>query len=218
MKRAITLAYADDHKMMRMALCEMLNKEPEFEILGSFDNGLEMVDFVSNQEVDILLLDIEMPVMDGYQAMKRIFELNPDQKIIIVSMHMDEVFIAQFMNNGARAFIPKSYSLEQIKSAILSVDEIGIYIDERISHVMVSNIVQTKKFKIHFDDNQLSKRELQIIKLICQEKTTREIGEELCIDTKTVEGHRSRIFKKLNAKSVIGVVVYAIEKGIYRPH
>lgn len=217
MNNQITLAYADDHKMIRAALCELLGSEPEFDVIGDFDNGAELIEFLEKQAVDIILLDIDMPVKDGFETMNDILEENPEQKIVIVSMHMDDAFIAKFMNNGARAFIPKSYTIDQFKETILAVYENGIYLDDRVSHVVVNNIIQSKKFRLFFSENKLSKREIEIIKLICEENTAKEIGQKLCIEQKTVEGHKARIIKKLNVKSAVGIVVYAIEKGIYTP-
>jgi DNA-binding NarL/FixJ family response regulator len=217
MKAKINLAIADDHKMFRETICDKLNHEKDVSVLGSFGDGVSLLAFLKQQSVDIILLDIDMPTMDGYEVLLKILDSNPDQKIIIISFHVDSFHINKFMKSGACAFITKMNSYSDILDAIHSVYENGVFITPDIKDALVNSYLQESRNSHQIKKMRFSERELEIIKLICEDKTAKEIGADLFIEPKTVEGHKSRIREKMGAKSSIGIVVFAIAAGIYAP-
>lgn len=211
----IRIALVDDHLLFRKGLISILGLNNDFEVVFDCTNGKEALSALKETPVDIVLMDLEMPEMDGTAATKVIVEQHPQVKVIVLSMHDDEQFIVHLMKAGAKGYLLKNAEPEEINDAIRSVYETGFYFNDRVSRVMLGGLVTKAKLEPNYNlQEALSKREVEVLKQICQEKTTAEIGEALFISPRTVEGHRNNILLKTGARNTAGMVVFAMKNGM----
>jgi DNA-binding NarL/FixJ family response regulator len=212
MSKYINIGIADDHLLLRQGLVSLLKEYSDLKVIVDVNNGRELMEALKSNKPDIILLDIEMPVMNGREALEKITLKYPHIKVIIMSMHFNDAYIIEFIKNGACAFLPKNCDVDKILDAILSVYELGYYYDHRVSLAM-ANLLKNSPFDIAdlTIDTEFTKRELDILKLICQKKTNTQIATALNLSTRTVEGHRYRISKKTNTNSTLELIEYALE-------
>ena len=214
----IRLALADDQLLFRRGLVMLLRDMTGVQVVFECGNGEELLMGLRDNPIDIVLLDLEMPVLDGMQALVRVKAEHPDVKVIILSTHEKEAHIANAMELGANGYMLKSADTNEIENAVRSVHESGYYYSDRVSHAMLHGLVKKQKMKPIFQEvDPLSERELEVLRAICQELTNTEIAGKLFISPRTVEGHRNNMLLKTGAKNTAGLVVYAITKGIYTP-
>ncbi|MEO8067649.1 MAG: response regulator transcription factor [Flavobacteriales bacterium] len=214
----IRLALADDQLLFRRGLVMLLRDMSGVQVVFEAANGEELLTGLRDNAIDIALLDLEMPVMDGIVALQRVKNEHPEVKVIILSTHDKEAHIANAMELGANGYMLKSADTDEIESAIRSVHESGYYYSDRVSHVMLHGLVKKQKVKPTFNEvDPLSERELEVLRAICQELTNTEIAGKLFISPRTVEGHRNNMLLKTGAKNTAGLVVYAMTKGYYTP-
>lgn len=214
----IRLALADDQLLFRRGLVMLLRDMEGVQVVFECGNGEELLTGMRDNPIDIVLLDLEMPVMDGIQTLGHLRKEYPEVKVIVLSTHNKEQFIAQAMDSGAAGYMLKSADTDEIESAIRSVRESGYYYSDRVSHVMLHGLVKRQKVKPTFYEvDPLSDRELEVLRAICQGLTNTEIAGKLFISPRTVEGHRNNMLLKTGAKNTAGLVVYAMTKGYYTP-
>ncbi len=214
----IRLALADDQHLFRKGMALLLRDMADAQVVLECANGEELLAGLKRTLVDIVLLDLEMPVLDGTETMKRIRREFPQVKVIILSTHDEDEFIARLMELGANGYMLKTAEPDEIDTAIRSVAESGYYFSDRVSKVMLLGLVKKKQVKPTFNDiDPLSERELEVLRGICQELTTAEIGEKIFVSPRTVEFHRNNLLLKTGARNAAGLVVYAMTKGIYMP-
>lgn len=214
----IRIALADDQAMFRRGLALLLRDMPGVQVVFECANGEELLTGLQGNAVDIVLLDLEMPVMDGKEAMRRLRAQYPLVKVIVLSMRNDEGTIIHLMELGANGYVPKTAEPDEIEDAIRAVAASGYHFSERVSRVMLRGLVNKVKPKLTFSDvEQLTARELEVVRLICQELTTTEIAGRLILSPRTVEGYRNTILQKIGARNTAGIVVYAMSKGLYTP-
>lgn len=214
----IRLALADDQLLFRRGLVMLLRDMADVQVGFECGNGHELLTGLRDNPIDIVLLDLEMPVMDGISTLGHLRKDHPEVKVIVLSTHNKEQFIAQAMDSGAAGYMLKSADTYEIESAIRSVQECGFYYSDRVSHVMLHGLVTKQKVKPTFNEvDPLSERELEVLRAICQEMTNTEIAGKLFISPRTVEGHRNNMLLKTGAKNTAGLVVYAMTKGYYTP-
>lgn len=212
----VNLALVDDQAMFRRGLAMLLRDMPDVQVVFEAANGEELLTGLAGNAIDIVLLDLEMPVMDGMEAMRRARAEHPEVKVIVLSMHSDEKFIIHLMELGANGYVPKTAEPDEIEDAIRSVATSGYHFSERVSRVMLQGLVMKQKVKPTFSDVEpLTGRELEVIQMICQELTTTEIAGKLFLSPRTVEGYRNNILQKIGARNTAGIVVYAMNKGLY---
>lgn len=209
----VDIAIAEDYLLFRQGIVSFLKEEGEINMLFEVDNGRQLIDKLQYTQPHIIIMDIRMPVMDGRQALEVIRYRYPEIRVIILSMHYSDAYISDFIAAGAAGFLPKNCSPEKLIDAIFSVYNRGYYYDSHVSK-LVSELMKTKKSELLPDHVRLTPREIDILRLICTEKTTLEISEDLNISTRTVEWHKQNIFEKTNSKSLAGLVIYAIKQGI----
>ncbi|HOZ39493.1 MAG: response regulator transcription factor [Flavobacteriales bacterium] len=214
----IKLALADDQVLFRRGLTMLLRDLSDVEVAFECSNGEELLTGLKNNSVDVVLLDLEMPVLNGMDTMKRMREEFPQVKVIVLSMHSEEKFIVHLMELGANGYVLKTAEPDEIEDAIRAVASTGYHFSPMVSRVMLHGLVKKEKLKPTFDDvDPLTERELDVLRLICQELTTTEIAGKLFLSPRTVEGHRNNILQKTGARNTAGIVVYAMSKGIYTP-
>ena len=216
MNNKIKIILVDDEILIRKGVKAILEQEDDFQVIKEFENGQFFVDFIKNtiEFPDIILMDIRMPSLNGIEATKILTAKFPDLKIIALSNYSSDVFIANMFDVGAVAYLSKSASPKEIIETILAVYENGFSYD---AHVMkfVSDIHQNKKSVL--DSHFLSDREKEVLTLICLQKSATEIGEMLHISPRTVDGHRNNLLLKTASKSLVGLVVFAIQNDLFVP-
>ena len=212
----IKYAIADDHKLFRKGLRLVLSDDPNLNCVGEAENGIHLLELLEKEKVDVILLDIKMPEMDGKEALKQIKAKGYDSRIIILTMHDDDTFILHMMEAGANGFLLKDTDPEEVKKAIYSVIESGHYFNNRVSNAMLKTLINKNTLKANFKNSiELSEKEKEVLQLICQELTAAEIAEKVFLSPRTVEGIRSTLLDKIGVRNTVGLVVYAIKHGIY---
>jgi len=208
MTKKIRIIIADDHLLIAETWAILINMDPEFEVVKVYDNTKSLIDEITDVKPDITILDININPFSGIEATKMIKKLAPGTKIIGVSMHNQPSFAKKMIRNGASGYVTKNSSKVEMYDAIRAVMKGEKYICAEIQR----NI--TNQLLIDEDDNKLSKlteREIEIIKLIKNGSTNKEIAESLFLSPRTVETHRARILKKLDLKNSLSLVKYINE-------
>ncbi len=214
MKRKIRLAIADDHLLFRQGLAALLRDYDELKVVIEASNGLSLLGSLKDKKVDVAIVDYEMPDMDGLETTRQIRLKYPDIKIISLTMHNSSELILQLLDKGTNGFLLKDFDSERVVDAIYAVLENGYYFNDHISKDMLHQVMKNKILKPKFGMSLLSEKEIQMIRLICEEKTSKEISDIMNISPRTVEGIRSKIISKINVKNTAGIVLYAIKNNI----
>lgn len=212
----IKIAVVDDHKLFRKGIVSILGQVEDLEIIFEAENGKEFLNHTLLNQIDVVLLDIQMPEMDGIETTKCLRENKSDIKIIILSMHDEDQFILHLMELGANGYLLKDTDTDEVIAAIRKVQDSGVYFSDFVSRVMYRKMTKTTKpaSKIFNYKTDLSEREFQILNLICEGLTTTEIGDKVCISPRTVEGHRLRIMEKLGVNNIAKLVAFAIKNDL----
>lgn len=211
----IKVAIADDHKLFREGLRFLIDQMNDLEVVFEASNGKELLDTIGQYNPDILLLDLDMPEVDGLEALKELRPKMPDLGIIILTMHSDSKMVAYLMELGANSYLLKDTSPEEFQKAIHGVMEEGFYFNQMVSKAMLGGLKgQAKKKPTLSHQEALTSREQEVLELICQEFTAKEIADKLFISHRTVEGHRKNLIEKLGVKNTAGLIVKAIKEGI----
>ncbi|MBK6543164.1 MAG: response regulator transcription factor [Flavobacteriales bacterium] len=214
----IRLALADDQRLFRYGMAMLLRDMADVQVVLECANGEELLSGLKRTPVDIVLLDLEMPVLDGIETTKRIKHDFPQVKVLILSTHDEDKFITHLMELGANGYMLKNAEPDEIDTAIRSVHANGFYFSELVSRVLLHGLVKKKQVKPTFNDiDPLSERELEVLRGICQELTTAEIAEKIFVSPRTVDFHRNNLLLKTGARNAAGLVVYAMTKGLYTP-
>lgn len=217
MKPDIKLLIADDHEIFRDGIALMLSKQSDIKLIGQAEDGLELIQLEKELNPDVIITDIKMPRMDGIDATKQLVKGNPEVKIIALSMFDEENLIIDMLEAGAKGYLLKNADKHEIIDAIFSVFEGNTYYCRSTSGKLASLIVKSR-FNPYKKAEQisLSDRETEIIKLICLQNTTQEIGDKLFLSKRTVEGYRTKILEKIGAKNIAGIVMYALKSGLVK--
>ena len=207
----IRIALADDHKMFAKGIASLLEDDDDLRIEGIFSNGLALMEFLESHEVDVVLTDMNMPLLDGAGVIEAVKRLNPDLKVIVLSMYDDEAIFNKCQKLGADAYILKNADSDELIYTIKEVHE-GSHI-MNFQKVLSQNLDDgyTDYYKQKF---KLSKRELQLVRMIKGGMTNREVAEELHLSIHTVEAHRKKIHAKLGVSSIAELVKKAFDLGI----
>jgi len=208
MKSALKILIVDDHQMVLDGLRLMLGDQ--FNIIGAASNGKEALDYTLNNEVDVILMDLNMPVMNGIDASKKILIEKPDTKILILSMLSDKKLIQKLVKEGIKGYMLKNSGQDEIIEAISKVSNGELYFDQPTMKLMMSGS-DASKAKSESIFPSLSRREKEILALIISELTSSEIAEKLFIGLGTVESHRRNMIRKLGVRNTAGLVVAAYE-------
>ena len=211
--RPIKVAIADDHALFRAGVKTALSVRKDIEMIAEADNGMQLLTLLKHVEPDVILLDIQMPLMDGITTLPEIRKLYPEIKVIILSMHNDHSMISKLMEVGANSYLTKNSDSETIYQAIKTCYEQEFFFNDLTNKALLSGL-RTKKTDHTQEDVQLNDKELRILKLMCEEKTTKEIADIVDISPRTVEAIRDKLKTKTGAKSMAGLVMYAVKNKL----
>lgn len=211
---AIKILIADDHQIMREGLRSMLNQEPDFEVIGEAENGREALEIIEKTFPNVVIMDINMPDMNGTEATRQIHAKYPDTRVIALSMHSDRFYVSQMLKAGASGYLLKDCSKNDIIKAVRVVAKNKSYLSPEITGIIIEDYVQSNKPEKSEESIELTKKEREILQLLTEGKTSKEIASQLNIAQKTVEAHRVNIMKKLNIHNVAELTKYAIRHGI----
>lgn len=200
----------DDHTLFRGGLMGLLDRSGVAEVVGEASNGRQFLDMLETVVPDVVLMDIDMPVMSGDKAAEEALGRYPDLKIITLSMHGDQEYYFRMVSLGAKGFLLKSSDVDEVLTAITTVARGGTFFSQELLHSLV-DILKTSDATHH---EVLSDREKEIVLLICKGMSNSEIGEKLFISKRTVDKHRANILEKTNSKNTANLVVYAIKNGL----
>lgn len=213
----IRVAIADDHKIFRSGVINTLTPYENINVVFEADDGEHLLQIMQEQQPDVILMDLKMPKMDGIQATVKVKEKYPQVKVIILTMYEDDNFIVHLVENGANAYLLKNSEPEEIYEAICTTFDKGFYFNENVNLALLKKVLHKNKqqFKPTFKNEvQLSDRELEVLKLICNEYTTQEIADQIFLSSRTVEGLRQKLLEKLSVKNTVGLVLYAFRNGL----
>lgn len=218
MKTPIMLALADDEFLFREGLKALFAKETHIDVLFDAPDGNDLVRQLRSATTlpQILLIDLKMPGLNGVEATKIIRQEFPEIRIIALTSYFSKPFIVNMINIGAVAYLAKNSAPKHMIITIEQVAEKGFCYDEQVMQYIHEGLLspEEKQLKSRFDNTYFTRREKEVLKLICKQYTTREIADALCISPRTVEGHRNNLLLKAGSKNVAGLVIYALRNKV----
>ena len=207
--RTIKIYLVDDHKLLRESLQLLLARTDDFQVIVQSDNGMNLEDIFLQEVPDVVLMDITMPMRDGYETAKALKKQYPKLKIIFLTMHKTEETLSKAFNSGCDGYVLKENAFEELAAAIRKVMNGEVYVSDVLTPMMLNGFLADER-----SGHDLSDRELEIMKLLAEGYNNREIADMLGIAVKTVEVHRSNIMKKQNFKNITELVRYAVRNHI----
>lgn len=213
----IKVLLVDDHKIVRDGIKLMLESQVGIDVVAEANNGAEALEKLKNVLIDIVIMDINMPEMDGITATKEIKSVYPDVKVLALTMSNDDLHIRQMIQVGASGYIMKSAGRVELKDAINSIMNGKHYFSDEATHSIMMDLVKGKGKPTSPDSVHITDRELEILELIVQEFTNQEIAEKLFISSRTVDAHRRNLLQKTGARNTAGLVKYAFQQNIISP-
>ncbi len=217
MKAGLTVYIVDDHRLFREALVKLVSTFPRIGSVKEVSEGHQLFRLLRKAPADVVILDLEMPAMDGFSICERLANDYPDVKILIVSMHDGKAHIYTSLEAGAHAFLSKNSDCDELEQAIHSIVDTGIYRNRKMLEALQSRMLDKKVSSTTGTDVLLTEREISIIRFIAKGYTGRQISEELTLSENTIRNHKVRIMRKMGVRNSLGMVKYAAENGLLLP-
>jgi DNA-binding NarL/FixJ family response regulator len=216
MNETIKIILVDDEILFRKGISFLLAKEENIEVVFEASDGVELIEFLrgDNPMPDIVIMDLKMPLLNGIEATKIINKEFSKIKIIALTSYDSKSFIVNMIDVGAVSYLVKKATPQELLETIKEVARKGFHYSDYVMNIIHNDIITSKKSKCSFDTSFITSRELEVLQLICKQKSTIEIGEKLFISPRTVEGHRNNLLLKTESKNIAGLVVYAIQNAI----
>lgn len=213
--KKLRILLADDHIVMRTGLRALLERQPNLEVVGESENGRETVALAASLRPDVVVMDVGMPVLNGIEATQTIVTQCPATAVVILSMHADESYVMRALKAGARGYLLKDSAAADLMGAIQAISQGKSFFSPKVSRILAEDYVRVLKQKGAVDTyDLLTSREREILQLLAEGKTNKEVATALNISPYTVETHRSHILQKLNLHNSAELVLYAVRKGI----
>ena len=216
-KNRIKIAIVEDHTLLRESLIKSLNEAFDIQVVFDASNGVEFFELLKKKKINIALVDLDMPEMDGKEILKKLSLSNPEIKVIIFSMHSNVHIVAELIQMGAKSYLKKDCSVQDMVDALYNVTDKGFHSTSIVSDVSFIQYEKNKKKEQAIINFNLSEREMIVIKLICSGSKSEEIAKRLGITKKSIDAIRSKLFKALNAKTPADFARLCIENGLYQP-
>ena len=213
----VRIVLADDHTVMRSGLRLLLERDPEFTVVAEAADGREAVQVVEQHMPNVVVMDIAMPQLNGIEATARICAASPKTAVVILSMHSDETYVLRALKAGARGYLLKDSAEADLIAAVRQVVQGRTFFSPAISNMLVEDFIREIRQRGADDSYELlTSREREILQLLAEGKTTKEIATDLSLSAHTVDTHRSNIMRKLNVNSLAELILYAVRKGVIR--
>ncbi len=213
-KRPINVIIADDHTLFRKGLVMVVSTFENCNVVADFSNGQEALEYLRKEPVDLILLDLDMPEVNGYDTARKIIASYPKTHIIIISSNSELEVIAELIEIGVHSYLLKDAEPAEVLKAIQSVINNDFYYNQVVSKALRQNFQKTRVSESQTKEANLTKREIEVLTLICQEMTVKEISEELILSEQTILTHRKHLMKKIQAKNAVSLVRFAIQNQI----
>lgn len=210
----IKVVLAEDHDLVRAGIRALLETAADVEIVGEAANGSDAVALIESTQPDVVLMDISMPVLNGLEATRRIVKLHPRPRVIILSMHADKEYVREALLAGASGYVLKTADRRELELAIAAVARGDAWLGSGVAHVVVEDVLERGDTEA---PEELTPRQREVLQLIAEGHTTKEIARRLHVSVKTVETHRAQIMERLEIRHVAGLVRYAIRRRIVTP-
>jgi DNA-binding NarL/FixJ family response regulator len=212
---SIRVLIADDHKIMLAGLRSLLEKQTDFEVVGEADNGRKAVQMAQEKTPDVVVMDVSMPDLNGIEATKQIIESLPDTRVIALSMHSDKRFVMGMLRAGASGYLLKDCASQELANAIAQVAGGKKYLSPEITGVVIDDfLLGGSAEEVATAASPLSPREREVLQLIAEGWSTKQIASHLYVSIKTIETHRRQIMKKLDLHAIADLTKYAIREGL----
>jgi DNA-binding NarL/FixJ family response regulator len=211
---SIRILIVDDHAVLREGLRTLLDKEPDLEVIGEAGNGVEAVQRAGELTPDIIIMDLNLPDMNGIAATRKILENRPESKVIALSMESDKRYIIDILGAGAMGYVLKDCFFAELAGAIRTVAKGDNYLGPRITEMIIKDYLQRVPDSLPLSSSSLTQREREIVQLIAEGKNTKEIAASFGTSVKTIEVHRHNIMKKLDLYSIAELTKYAVREGL----
>ena len=213
--KKLRILLADDHIVMRTGLRALLERQPNLEVVGESENGRETVALAAALRPDVVVMDVGMPILNGIEATQTIVTQNPTVAVVILSMHADESYVMRALKSGARGYLLKDSAAADLIGAIHAISQGKSFFSPKVSRILAEDYVRVLKQKGAVDTyDLLTSREREILQLLAEGQTNKDVATALNISPYTVETHRSHILQKLNLHNSAELVLYAVRKGI----
>jgi two-component system response regulator NreC len=213
--KKLRILLADDHTVMRNGLRALLERQPNLEVVGESENGRHTVEVSASLKPDVVIMDIGMPILNGIEATKQIVNQHPAIAVVILSMYSDETYVMRALTAGARAYLLKDSAAGDLIGAIEAVSHGKSFFSPKVSRILAEDYIRVLKQKGAVDTyDLLTSREREILQLLAEGKTNKEVSTALNISPYTAETHRGHILQKLNLHNSAELVLYAVRKGI----
>jgi two-component system, NarL family, response regulator NreC len=211
----IRILLADDHTVMRRGLRLLLEQQPDFQVVGEADDGRQAVEFAAAQHPNVAVLDIGMPLLNGIEATRKMLAEDPSIAVVVLSMHSDESYVLRALKAGAKGYLLKNSAEADLIQAVRAVAEGKSFFSPVIGRMLLEDYMrQVAKREVEDSYDLLTPREKEILQLLAEGKTNKEVANVLKLSLYTVESHRGNILEKLNLHSVPELILYAVRKGI----
>lgn len=207
----------DDHRLIRDAIHSYMEGDAEYEVVGEASHGQEAIRTLEETEVDVVLMDINMPIMGGLECTKEITKRWPKIKVLTLTMMSDNQHIKQMMGAGASGYVLKNCTEKELKKAIKTIYEGDTYYSSEVTEIVMTNLMKNNPTKTSnlVVDMPLTEREKEVLELIIKEFTNNEIADKLFISNRTVDAHKRNLLEKTGAKNIAGLVMYAINNQLF---
>jgi DNA-binding NarL/FixJ family response regulator len=211
----IRIAIADDYAIFRDGLKVGIKPDRNLAVVLEAGNGLDLLDALEKNPVDVILMDLKMPIMDGVEATREVRKRFSSIKVLAVTMYDDAKFIIHLMENGANGYLLKNAEPDEIRKAIYAAHETGYYFNDIVNKALIKKLVIKGNVKPSFNQQiDFSERELEVLKMICEEKTATEISHQIYLSPRSVEGIRQRLIEKIGVRNTAGLVMFAVKNGL----
>ena len=214
---SIRVIIVDDHKIMREGLRSLLEKQPDIEVVAEADSAQQALKLVQEMTPDVVIIDVVMPSLNGIEATRRILAKLPTVKVIALSMYSDKRLVMEMLRAGASGYLLKDCAFEELDEAIRTVIQDRTYITPRIVDIIVKDYFSQVERPSSSALSALTSRQYEVLQLLAEGKTTREIAKQMSLSVKTIDSHRQQIINKLNIHSIAGLTKYAIREGLISP-
>jgi|LSQX01.2.fsa_nt_gb DNA-binding NarL/FixJ family response regulator len=219
MEKKLKVMIVEDHHIFRKGLKMLLREMPEVTICGEAVNGQEFLDTFEKMKPDIIFMDIQMPVLNGIEATKEALRRDPELKIVAISMFGEEEYLVSMLEAGVKGFLLKTAEEHELKKALTLVADNKNYFSDELIPTLTTSLVKSRNKEEPREPElreELTRREVEVLELICKGYTIKEIADKLFISQRTVDGHKANLFRKAGVDSSVKLVTFAIKNGLYK--